>query len=115
MYDQRGGSRGSGYDAAMTDHQFAYLTSARGGLMFTRRDLRGLSSFAQLKDDCTSVRQRLAAGEAPVHLPLDIDCLDPALAKRARSGKYAVLDLQDLSRGHVDQDRVGADAHPLEA
>lgn len=55
--------------------------SQRGGLVYTGRDLRGLTSASQLSDICTTVRARLtSAARAPVYLSLDIDCLDPAFA-----------------------------------
>ncbi len=54
---------------------------ARGGQIFTARDLRGLASTQQLAPVLDAVRQRLAAhGNPPVYLSLDIDCLDPAFA-----------------------------------
>lgn len=53
----------------------------RGGLIYTGRDLRGLTSAAQLQHLCAAVRQRLVSPDsAPVYLSLDIDCLDPAFA-----------------------------------
>jgi agmatinase len=54
--------------------------SARGGLIYTGRDLRGLTSPAQLHEICATVRRRLADAQVPVYLSLDIDCLDPAFA-----------------------------------
>jgi len=54
--------------------------SARGGLIYTGRDLRGLASPAQLHEICATVRGRLADAKVPVYLSLDIDCLDPAFA-----------------------------------
>ncbi|WP_284615505.1 agmatinase [Aquabacterium humicola] len=54
---------------------------ARGGQIFTARDLRGLESPAQLQPVLGAIRERLAAhGNPPVYLSLDIDCLDPAFA-----------------------------------
>ena len=54
---------------------------ARGGLIYTGRDLRGLDGPAQLRGVCAAVRERLtAAAHTPVYLSLDIDCLDPAFA-----------------------------------
>jgi agmatinase len=54
---------------------------ARGGLIYTGRDLRGLDSPAELRDICAAVRERLtSAADTPVYLSLDIDCLDPAFA-----------------------------------
>ena len=53
----------------------------RGGLIYTGRDLRGLSSSTQLAPVTTAVRQRLTgAAAAPIYLTFDIDCLDPAYA-----------------------------------
>jgi agmatinase len=54
--------------------------SARGGLIYTGRDLRGLTSPAQLHEICATVRRRLEEAQVPVYLSLDIDCLDPAFA-----------------------------------
>ncbi|MDP1901983.1 MAG: agmatinase [Rubrivivax sp.] len=54
---------------------------ARGGQIFTARELRGLESPAQLEPTIEAIRQRLAQhGHPPVYLTLDIDCLDPAYA-----------------------------------
>src|ERR1700722_11795554 len=53
---------------------------ARGGLIYTGRDLRGLASPPQLHEICATVRRRLADAKVPVYLSLDIDCLDPAFA-----------------------------------
>jgi agmatinase len=53
----------------------------RGGLIFTGRDLRGLTGPAQLREICAAVRERLSpSNDTPVYLSLDIDCLDPAFA-----------------------------------
>ncbi len=53
----------------------------RGGLIYTARDLRGLEGPAQLAAVVRTVSERLAtAGQPPVYLSLDIDCLDPAYA-----------------------------------
>jgi agmatinase len=55
--------------------------AARGGQIFTARQLRGLESPAQLAPVLAAIRQRLAEhGNPPVYLSLDIDCLDPAYA-----------------------------------
>ena len=55
--------------------------AARGGLIYTGRDLRGLASAAQLREICATVRERLTSvAGMPVYLLLDIDCLDPAFA-----------------------------------
>jgi agmatinase len=54
---------------------------ARGGQVFSARDLRGLVSPGQLAPVLSAIRQRLAQhGHPPVYLTLDIDCLDPAYA-----------------------------------
>jgi agmatinase len=53
----------------------------RGGLIHTARALRGLESPAQLAPVLEGIRQRWReAGDPPVYLSLDIDCLDPAFA-----------------------------------
>jgi agmatinase len=52
-----------------------------GGRIFTARQLRGQESPAQLAPVLAEIRQRMAAaGNPPVYLTLDIDCLDPAFA-----------------------------------
>ena len=52
-----------------------------GGRIFTARELRGLESPAQLAPVLAEIRARMAqAGNPPVYLTLDIDCLDPAFA-----------------------------------
>jgi agmatinase len=66
-----------GIRSAATRETREYV-SARGGLIYSGRDLRGLESPAQLAQVCAQVRQRI--GDAPVYLSLDIDCLDPAFA-----------------------------------
>jgi agmatinase len=54
---------------------------ARGGQIFTARELRGLESPAQLGGLLGAIRARLAEhGNPPVYLSVDIDCLDPAFA-----------------------------------
>jgi agmatinase len=60
------------------DRDTREFVRARGGLIFTGRELRGLASPAQLQEVCAAVRHRI--GSAPVYLSLDIDCLDPAYA-----------------------------------
>jgi agmatinase len=52
----------------------------RGGLLYTARDLRGLTSAEQLRPVTAAIRERLAVPAVPVYLSLDIDCLDPAFA-----------------------------------
>jgi agmatinase len=52
-----------------------------GGRVFTARELRGRESAEQLKPVLDEIRRRVAsAGNPPVYLSLDIDCLDPAFA-----------------------------------
>ncbi len=52
-----------------------------GGRVFTARELRGLESPQQLAPILDKIRARMAkAGNPPVYLTLDIDCLDPAFA-----------------------------------
>lgn len=52
-----------------------------GGRVFTARELRGHESPGQLAFVIDEIRRRVAAaGNAPVYLTLDIDCLDPAFA-----------------------------------
>lgn len=52
-----------------------------GGRVFTGRELRGCESAAQLAFVTDEIRRRVrAAGDVPVYLTLDIDCLDPAFA-----------------------------------
>lgn len=55
--------------------------SDRGGRVVTARQLRGLSNAAQLAPVLSDIRERMAlAGNPPLYLTLDIDCLDPAFA-----------------------------------
>lgn len=55
--------------------------SARGGQIYTARQLRGLASPEQLAPVSGAIRERLRQhGMPPVYLSLDIDCLDPAFA-----------------------------------
>jgi len=57
-----------------------YVTG-QGGLIFTGRALRGVSTVEQLAGVTNLIQQRFeAAGDVPVYLSLDIDCLDPAFA-----------------------------------
>ncbi|GAB2848262.1 agmatinase [Pseudoduganella ginsengisoli] len=52
-----------------------------GGRVFTGRQLRGLASPEQLAPVLDEIRARMdKAGNPPVYLSLDIDCLDPAFA-----------------------------------
>lgn len=69
------GIRSSGEKAARE-----YVNTV-GGRVFTARELRGLESPAQLAPILAEIRQRLAAaGNPPIYMTLDIDCLDPAFA-----------------------------------
>ena len=53
----------------------------QGGLIFTARDLRGQDSPAELAPVLDAITARLdAAGQPPLYISLDIDCLDPAFA-----------------------------------
>ncbi len=52
-----------------------------GGKIFTARELRGRESAEALGSMLQDIRHRLrAAGQPPLYLTLDIDCLDPAFA-----------------------------------
>lgn len=63
------------------DRQSREYVSARGGRVFTARDLRGLASPTQLSPVLDEIRARMqSAGNPPLYLTLDIDCLDPAFA-----------------------------------
>lgn len=52
--------------------------NAKGGRVFTARELRGHENAQQLSELISHVKERV--GTAPVYLSLDIDCLDPAFA-----------------------------------
>jgi agmatinase len=53
----------------------------RGGQIFTARALRGLVNDDQLAPVLQAIRGRwLSAGQPPLYLTFDIDCLDPAYA-----------------------------------
>lgn len=55
--------------------------AARGGLIYTGRELRGRESSEALAAVTAAVRQRFAGKpDLPLYLTLDIDCLDPAFA-----------------------------------
>ena len=57
-----------------------YVTTC-GGRVFTARELRGLASAAQLAPVLAEIRARMErAGNPPLYLTFDIDCLDPAFA-----------------------------------
>jgi agmatinase len=59
----------------------ANYVADQGGLIYTARDLRGMVSATQLAPVLAAVRARLAgAGQVPLYLTFDIDCLDPAYA-----------------------------------
>jgi agmatinase len=84
-----------------------------GGRVFTARELRGRESPEQLKPMLDEIRRRVAAaGNPPVYLSLDIDCLDPAFAPgtgtpepggMTTSQVLSVLeDLHDLPWGGMD-------------
>ena len=53
----------------------------QGGRVFPARQLRGLENPSQLVLVLDEIKRRMtAAGNPPVYLSLDIDCLDPAFA-----------------------------------
>jgi agmatinase len=55
--------------------------SERQGRVFTARELRGLESPAQLREVTGEIAARMRqAGNPPLYLTFDIDCLDPAFA-----------------------------------
>ena len=86
--------------------------AARGGLIFTGRDLRGLSNTEQLCEICSTVRRRLSAGATPVYLSLDIDCLDPAFAPGTgtpESGGLSSNQVMTLLEELFDLNWVGMD------
>jgi agmatinase len=57
------------------------FVSERGGRIYTARDLRGLESPSQLRGVLDEITERMrAAGNPPLYLSFDIDCLDPAFA-----------------------------------
>jgi agmatinase len=86
---------------------------ALGGLIYTGRDLRGLTSAAQLRDISSAVRERLAsADDAPVYLSLDIDCLDPAYAPGTGTpepGGLSTAQVMTLLEELHDLDWIGMD------
>jgi len=87
--------------------------SARGGLIYTGRDLRGLTSPDQLRGICAAVRERMASVvDAPVYLSLDIDCLDPAYAPGTGTpepGGLATTQVMTLLEQLHDLNWVGMD------
>ena len=85
---------------------------ARGGLIFTGRDLRGLASTVQLAEISSKVRRRLNADAAPVYLSLDIDCLDPAFAPGTgtpEAGGLSTHQVMTLLEDLFDLNWVGMD------
>jgi agmatinase len=85
---------------------------ARGGLMYTARDLRGLAGAAQLGGICAAVRKRLAPAGAPVYLTLDIDSLDPAYAPGTGTpepGGLSTAQIMSLLEELHDLDWAGMD------
>lgn len=86
---------------------------ARGGLTYTGRDLRGLSGAGQLREICSTVRQRLTSVvDTPVYLSLDIDCLDPAYAPGTGTpepGGLATTQVMTLLEELFDLNWVGMD------
>ena len=85
----------------------------RGGLIYTGRDLRGLTSAEQLRKICATVRTRFAsAADTPVYLSLDIDCLDPAYAPGTGTpepGGLATVQVMTLLEELHDMNWVGMD------
>jgi agmatinase len=85
----------------------------RGGLIYTGRDLRGLTSPDQLREICATVRERMASAvDAPVYLSLDIDCLDPAYAPGTGTpepGGLATTQVMTLLEELHDLNWVGMD------
>jgi agmatinase len=86
---------------------------ARGGLIFTGRDLRGLTSPGQLREICSTVHARLSSViDAAVYLSLDIDCLDPAYAPGTGTpepGGLATTQVMTLLEELHDLNWVGMD------
>jgi agmatinase len=86
---------------------------ARGGLIYTGRDLRGLTSPEQLREICSAVRERLASViDTPVYLSLDIDCLDPAYAPGTGTpepGGLSTAQVMTLLEELHDLDWIGMD------
>jgi agmatinase len=89
-----------------------YVQTA-GGLIYTGRDLRGLSSPEQLHGICSTVRERFASAiDTPVYLSLDIDCLDPAFAPGTGTpepGGLATTQVMTLLEELYDLNWVGMD------
>jgi agmatinase len=101
------GVRSSGERAARQ-----YVTD-QGGLIFTARALRGQASPEQLAPVLQAIRQRLlAAGQPPLYLSLDIDCLDPAFAPGTGTpepGGLSSAQLLTLLEDSADLPFVGMD------
>ncbi|MEW9900213.1 agmatinase [Chitinivorax sp. PXF-14] len=73
-----------------------YVNSV-GGRVFGARELRGLSSPAQLAPLLDEIRRRIdGAGRPPVYLTLDIDCLDPAFAPGTGTPEPGGLDTNQV-------------------
>jgi len=73
------------------------FVNARGGQIFTARQLRGLASPAQLAPVLDAMRQRLVQhGMPPVYLSLDIDALDPAFAPGTGTPEPGGLDTSQV-------------------
>jgi agmatinase len=85
---------------------------AHGGLMYSGRDLRGLTSPEQLRAIVSAVIGRLKPAPAPVYLSLDIDCLDPAFAPGTGTpepGGLATAQVMTLLEGLQELDWIGMD------
>ena len=84
-----------------------------GGLIYEARALRGLESPVQLQEVIDAVRARIrAAGDPPVYLTLDIDCLDPAYAPGTGTPEPAGLSTRQvmtLLEAWADLDFAGMD------
>ncbi len=81
-----------------------------GGRIFTSRDLRGLSNESQLAHVINHVQDN--AGNAPVYLSLDIDCLDPAYAPGTGTpevGGMSTVQLLTLLEAWSDLNWIGMD------
>ncbi len=84
----------------------------QGGVIFTARDLRGLTSEGQLSEVIQTIRTRLSAKGLPVYLTLDIDCLDPAFAPGTGTPEVAGLSTNQvftLLEASADLNWVGMD------
>ncbi|MEY4754618.1 MAG: agmatinase [Pseudomonadota bacterium] len=85
----------------------------QGGLIWSGRDLRGLDSPAALAPVLDALRARLtAAGQPPLYLTLDIDCLDPAFAPGTGTpepGGLSTNQLLTLLEDSADLPFVGMD------